>query len=115
MDCLELGDEVHDFLYGGDVGSIFFRDLAVEFFFDGHDKLNSVERVGTEVINESGGRDDLVGLNSELGDDDVLDLGLSVGRHGKGSAAREGNRGRGKGRGASNEKGNNSLLEHHGN
>ena len=114
---LELLKVVDDLLDGGDVGSLLFGDLAVEFLFDGHDEFDGVEGVGTEIIHEGGAGDDLVGIDAQLRDDDVLDLVLDgeEGRSGGGSAANEGGRLRGEGGSANGQKGGKeSLLEHHG-
>lgn len=72
--CLESFDEVNDFPNGADLGSFFFRDLAVEFFFDGHDQFDGIEGISTKIGDEGGFRDNLVGFNSELFDDQFLDL-----------------------------------------
>ena len=75
---LELADEVLDFSDGGNLGGVFFRDFAVEFLFDGHDQFNGIEGVGTEVINEGGFRDNLCLINTELFDDQISDLLVTV-------------------------------------
>ena len=97
-------------LDSADFGGLFLRDFAVELFFDGHDKLNGVQRVGTEVIDESGGRGDLVGIDTKLGDNDVLDLVFNTEKGGVGTST--GEAGRGESGGASDEGGNNNLAEH---
>lgn len=71
---LELGDIVDNFLYCRDVGSFFLRDLAVEFFFDSHDELDSVQRVGAQIIHKGGRVDNLFLIHAQLGRDDLLDL-----------------------------------------
>jgi hypothetical protein len=51
--CLgHLVDEVNSVLDGGDSGSLFLRDLRVEFLFNSHDQFDGVKGVGTEVIDE---------------------------------------------------------------
>ena len=41
-------------------------NLDAEFFFEGHHQLNRIERVGTEVFDETGFGRDLILFNSEL-------------------------------------------------
>lgn len=43
-----------------------------EFFLEGHDEFNSIERVGSEVLNEGGCGRHLFGVHSELLDDDIF-------------------------------------------
>jgi len=112
---LKLRDEVNDLLDGGDVGSLFLGDFAVELLLDGHDELNGVEGVGTKVIDEGGARDDLVGVDAKLRDDDLLNLVLDAekGRaRGGNPLSDEGGVG-GEGGGAGEKKGNDSGSEHH--
>jgi len=98
-------------LDGGDVGGFLLRDLTVELLLDGHDQLNGVKGVGTEVIDESGRVGDGVSVDAELGNNDLLDLILNT-EESHAGAGDEGRAGRGEGRGASDEKGSNNLTEH---
>ena len=108
---LELGDEVDGVLDGGNGGGFFFWDFSVEFFFDGHDQFNSVKGISTKIINEGGFWDNLIGINTKLLNNDVLNLIGEVTRHEKGGGAYLVGRGRGEGGGASN-KGDKDSLEH---
>jgi hypothetical protein len=115
--ALKLGDEVNGVLDSGDRGGFLFWDFSVEFLLNSHDELNSVEGVGTEVIDERGSSNNLVGINTELLDNDTLDLGLKFSRHKEGSGgsggAEEG-RGRREGAGAGNKSEGEEGLEHGG-
>ena len=53
-------------LDGANVGRLLLGNLAVEFLFNGHDELDRVQGVGTEVIDKGGRVDDLVGIDTEL-------------------------------------------------
>ncbi len=46
----DVGDRV---AYGGDFFSVFVRDRNLEFFFELHDQLDGVERIGAEVIGKA--------------------------------------------------------------
>src|SRR5262245_2537608 len=48
------------------------RDLATEFFLEGHDKLHGVEAVGSEVIDEARAFGHLVRLRTEMFHDNLL-------------------------------------------
>lgn len=111
---LQLGDEVDGVLDSGDGGGFFFRDFSVEFLFNSHDQFDSVERVGSKVIDERGRRNNLVSIHTELLDNDGLDLCLKVSRHEKGAAlsARHKCRGRGEGSSAGNKGKGDDGLEH---
>src|SRR5215467_105695 len=56
-----------------DLLGILVRDLDVELLFEGHDQLDRVQRVGSQVFDELGRRGDVVLLDPELLDDDLLD------------------------------------------
>ena len=100
-------------LDSADFGSLFFRDFAVELFFNSHDKFDSVQRVSTKVINEGGRRDNLVGINTKLRNNDVLDLVFNITSHEEGRGGTATNKGRrGESGGASGKGGNNNLTEH---
>lgn len=114
-ECLELGDKVNGILDGGNGGGFLFWDFRVEFFFNGHDEFDSVQRIGTKIINEGGFWDDLVGIDSELLDNDVSDLTFKFGGHEKSSVGSCHERsGRGKGGGAGNKGKGDDRLEHDG-
>ena len=94
----------------GDGGSLFLGDFGVEFLLDGHDQFNGIKRVSTEVIDERSTGDNLVGLNSQLLNNDVLDLALQFGEKlgaGSGSESRAGGES-----GGSGEKGEKDGLVH---
>mmetsp|Transcript_20355 Transcript_20355/g.48396 ORF Transcript_20355/g.48396 Transcript_20355/m.48396 type:complete len:201 (+) Transcript_20355:95-697(+) len=118
---VKLGDEVDGVLDGSDRCGFLLGDFRVELFLDGHDELNSVQRVGTQVIDEGCGRDDLVGLDAELFDDDALDLLLELCAHEECRVGTDGGRPGDEGRGGGGECGGRrdegkgkKRLEHHG-
>eukprot|EP00529_Nitzschia_sp_RCC80_P035389 CAMPEP_0113453538 /NCGR_PEP_ID=MMETSP0014_2-20120614/7406_1 /TAXON_ID=2857 /ORGANISM="Nitzschia sp." /LENGTH=180 /DNA_ID=CAMNT_0000344929 /DNA_START=100 /DNA_END=638 /DNA_ORIENTATION=+ /assembly_acc=CAM_ASM_000159 len=100
---VKLGDEVDGVLDGSDRCGFLLGDFRVELFLDGHDELNSVQRVGTQVIDEGCGRDDLVGLDAELFDDDALDLLLELCAHEECRVGTDGGRPGDEGRGGGGE------------
>ena len=80
---------------------------------DGHDQLNSVKGISTKVINERGLRNNLVGIDSELLDDDILHLSFELGAHEKsGIGASHERRGRGESGGAGDKGKGDDGLEH---
>jgi hypothetical protein len=110
MHNLKLGDEVNGVLDSGDGGSLFLRDLGVEFLLDGHDQFNGVKGVSTKVIDEGGTGDNLVGINAQLLNNDIFDLSLQFGEKlgaGSGSKGRVGGEG-----GGSSEEGEEDGLVH---
>jgi len=52
--------------------STIVRDLDAELFLEGHDELDGVEAVRTQVLDEVGAIDDLLGLDAEVLDHDLL-------------------------------------------
>ena len=52
----------------------FVRNVDSEFFFERHDEFDGIKRVGSKVFNELGFGGDLLGVYSELLDDDVPDF-----------------------------------------
>ena len=74
-------DVVDRLLHGGDLLGFLVRDLALEFFLEGHDQFDRVERVGAEIINELSAVGDFIFLDAQLFDDDLLDA-LFNGAHG---------------------------------
>mmetsp|Transcript_11011 Transcript_11011/g.21084 ORF Transcript_11011/g.21084 Transcript_11011/m.21084 type:complete len:207 (-) Transcript_11011:42-662(-) len=74
IECLSLGnDVVNSFLKVGHLSSGILRNFNTESFLDGHDNLNSVQGVSTEV-SEGGGLGHLLLLDGELLGNDILDL-----------------------------------------
>src|SRR5512134_254538 len=65
----DIGDRILDGLdlLGGIVGN-----LAAELFFERHDQLDGVERVGAEIVDEAGALGDLRLVDAEMLDDDLL-------------------------------------------
>ncbi len=51
---------------------LFIRHFDAEFLFQRHDQFHSVERIGTEILNKLGRRNDLFGFYPELFDDNVF-------------------------------------------
>src|SRR5205085_9420330 len=66
---VDIFDRVAD---GGDLLRGIVRNLDAELFLEGHDQLDDVEAVRTEVIDEARVFGDLVGLDAEMFDDDLL-------------------------------------------
>lgn len=109
--CLQSLDEINNLLDSGDTAGLFLRDFTVEFLLNSHDHFNSIKRIGTKVINETGLWLDVSGIHPELLDDDFRDLVGLLGEEGAGhSGASHG--ARGEGRGADNQKSEDSVLEH---
>jgi hypothetical protein len=48
------------------------RNFATKFFLEGHDELDSVEAIGTKVIDETGIFRDLVGFHAQMLYDDLF-------------------------------------------
>jgi hypothetical protein len=48
------------------------RDLAAEFFFEGHDELDRIETVGAKIVDKAGLIIHLVGLYAQVLDDDLF-------------------------------------------
>ena len=74
-----LVDELHRIADRLDVLGGIIRDLDVEFFLEGHDQFDVVERVGAQVVDEAGLFGDLVGISVQVVDDDLADAFQSVG------------------------------------
>jgi hypothetical protein len=53
-------------------------NFAPELFLKGHDQLDGVEAVGTEVIDEAGAGDDFFGFDPQLVDHDFLHAAFDV-------------------------------------
>src|SRR5690606_4953408 len=62
-------DEIDGLFYSGNLLGILVRNLGIEFLFERHDKLNSIKRVRTEVVDKRGFRSHLVLVDTELLDD----------------------------------------------
>src|SRR5437868_14130529 len=61
---------------------ILVRDFDAELFFERHYEFDCVERVGAEIFYERSFGRDLVGLDTQLVDNDLFDFAIDV-RHGK--------------------------------
>src|SRR5690606_11531057 len=71
---LDVGLDVVDrLLHRSDLLGFLVRDLALELFLEGHDQLDGVEGIGTQVVDERGAGADLFFLDAQLFDDDLLD------------------------------------------
>jgi hypothetical protein len=64
---------VHRVPDGLELVGIFVRDIDAEFLFEGHDQLDDVEGVGTEILDELGLGSQLLGLDFQFLRDDLLD------------------------------------------
>ena len=56
---------------------VFVRDFDGKHFLEGHDELDGVERIGTEILDERRAGRDLLRVDAELLDDDVFDFLLN--------------------------------------
>ena len=65
-------DVRNDVLHGLKLLGFFVRHFNVEFFFEGHDEFDGVERVGTKVFDKLGFWGHLISVDAKLVDDDVL-------------------------------------------
>ena len=72
--ALLLLDILHDVTDLLEFLGILVGDLDSEFLFKSHDKLDGVEGVGSEILNERGVGGDLFCGHAELLDDDVADF-----------------------------------------
>src|SRR5579862_4043326 len=67
---LDKADRVLD---GHDLLGCVIRDLAAEFFFEGHHQLDRIEAVGPQIVDEAGVFGHLGIVDAEMLDDDLLD------------------------------------------
>src|SRR5690606_31547307 len=79
--ALDIADGVAD---GANFLGVFIGDFDAEFFFEGHDELDDVERVGAKIVDEGGLLSHLFLVHAKLGDDAFFDL-ICNGRHGQSS------------------------------
>src|ERR1041385_8174304 len=68
---LDIFDHVTDAL---ELLGLFIGDFLAEFLFQGHDQLDCVEGIGTEIFDELRIRSDLVRVHAKLLHDDLFDL-----------------------------------------
>src|SRR5690606_17693465 len=54
------------------------RNFNAEFFFERHDKLNGVEAVSAEIVDEAGLLCNLFGIDAKMLDNDFLDAFCSI-------------------------------------
>jgi hypothetical protein len=66
-------DVVDRLLHSRDLFGLFVGDLGLELIFEGHDQLNHVERIGTEVVKKGRLVLDLGFIDAKLFSDDLLD------------------------------------------
>ena len=67
----DIFDDVADRL---ELLGVLIRNFHPELFFERHDKLDRIERVGSQIFDERGCQGNLLGINSQLLDDDVFDF-----------------------------------------
>jgi hypothetical protein len=60
---LEKPDRIPD---GDDRFGRIIRDFDTEFFFEGHDEFDRIERISAKVFNKIGIVDDLIGVDAEM-------------------------------------------------
>lgn len=89
--------EVNSSLDSGNSLNFIIRDLNVELLLQTHDKLNGIQRVGTQIAHEGG---TVIEINREvqLGLDKFTNLLLNTVKGGNGAGGRVGSRGEGGGR-----------------
>src|SRR6266446_2097551 len=59
-------DVVDDILDGADLLGFLVGDLHVVFFFEGHDQLDDVERIRTQILDERGIRGHFILADAQL-------------------------------------------------
>lgn len=90
-------NEVNSSLDGGDSLNFIIGDLNVELLLQTHDKLNGIQRVGTQIIHEGGTVfEGTVGVQLVL--DKLTNLLLNTVKGGDGAGGHVGSRGEGGGR-----------------
>src|SRR5687767_3858585 len=62
----DLVDVFNDIAHALELFGFLVGDFMAELLLEGHDKLDGVERIGSEVFNELGIRGDLVGIHPKL-------------------------------------------------
>src|SRR5688500_9954765 len=67
----DVGDRL---AHGRDLLGIFVGDFDLELFFESHDQLDRIERIGAEVIDERSVIHNLLSLDAQLFGDNRLDL-----------------------------------------
>src|SRR6202011_3128978 len=72
---------VHSVLHGTDFFGVLVADLDVELFFQRHDQLDQVKRIGVQVIDEVRLWSHLFFADAQLFGDDFFQALLSAGRH----------------------------------
>src|SRR5271165_1391225 len=65
-------DVIHCVLDGADLLGVLVWNLDLEGFFEGHDQLDRVERIGAEVVDERRGGRDLALVHAQLFHNDLL-------------------------------------------
>ena len=69
LGVLDVFDDVADAL---EFFGLFIRHFDAEFFFQGHDQLDGVERIRAEILDKLGCRNDLLRFDAKLFDDDIF-------------------------------------------
>ena len=67
-------------LHGPDSREVGIRDIDAERFLEGDDKLNGVEAVGAEILDQGGIRDDHVRIDAKMTTDDQHNFCSNVGQ-----------------------------------
>src|SRR5574343_1287955 len=71
---LLVGENVLDgLLHRGDLLGLFVGDLALEFFFEGHDQLDGIQGVSAQIVHKGGLVLDVRFVHAQLFGDDFLD------------------------------------------
>lgn len=67
-------DVIYSFVDVVDFFGVFIGNFDVEFFFEGYDEFDDIERVCIEVVGEVGFGGYFVGVDIELFNDDFFDF-----------------------------------------
>jgi len=67
-------DVLDDITDGLQFFRVFIGNFDAKFFFEGHDELNCVEGICSQIFDEGCGGCDLFGIHAELLDDDIFDF-----------------------------------------
>jgi hypothetical protein len=69
-----LFDVFDDITHALEFLGVFVGNFDSEFFLEGHDEFDSIQRIGAEVFNERCRSGDLFGIHAKLVDNDIFDF-----------------------------------------
>ncbi len=76
--AFRVGDISDDVANGLELFSFFIGNFDIEFFFEGHDELDGIERVCAEIFDEFGFGGDLIRVDAKLVNDDIFYTGFDT-------------------------------------